>query len=85
MPMISRTAAMTISSLLLAHIGGSAQPAYSGTAQALHVTSRDGTRIAYDTWGKGPAVILVNGALAERSGNCGARSTAGDPLDGVQL
>jgi len=33
------------------------------------VTSRDGTRIAYDTWGKGPALILVNGALADRSGN----------------
>ena len=35
----------------------------------MHLTSRDGTRIAYDTWGKGPAVILVNGALADRSGN----------------
>jgi pimeloyl-ACP methyl ester carboxylesterase len=35
----------------------------------MHVTSRDGTRIAYDTWGKGPAVILVNGALSERSSN----------------
>jgi pimeloyl-ACP methyl ester carboxylesterase len=31
--------------------------------------SRDGTRIAYDTWGKGPAVIVVNGALSERSSN----------------
>lgn len=30
-------------------------------------TSRDGTRIAYDKSGKGPAVILVNGALATRS------------------
>ena len=32
-------------------------------------TSRDGTRIAYDKWGKGPAVILVNGALSDRSSN----------------
>lgn len=31
--------------------------------------SRDGTRIAYDRVGNGPAVILVNGALADRSGN----------------
>ena len=31
------------------------------------VTSRDGTRIAYDKVGKGPAVILVSGALAARS------------------
>jgi pimeloyl-ACP methyl ester carboxylesterase len=37
--------------------------------KAMYVNSRDGTRIAYDTWGKGPAVILVNGALADRSGN----------------
>jgi pimeloyl-ACP methyl ester carboxylesterase len=33
------------------------------------VTSRDGTRIAYDKSGNGPAVIVVNGALAERSSN----------------
>lgn len=31
------------------------------------VTSQDGTQIAYDRVGKGPAVILVNGALATRS------------------
>ena len=31
------------------------------------VTSRDGTRIAYDKLGKGPAVIVVSGALSERS------------------
>lgn len=30
------------------------------------VTSKDGTRIAYDRTGEGPAVILVNGALAYR-------------------
>lgn len=31
------------------------------------VTSKDGTQIAYDKSGKGPAVILVNGAFATRS------------------
>jgi pimeloyl-ACP methyl ester carboxylesterase len=49
--------------------------AYSqASAKSLHVekgkalTSRDGTRITYDQWGKGPAVILVGGALSDRSG-----------------
>lgn len=32
------------------------------------VTSRDGTRIAFDRAGKGPALILVGGALSDRSG-----------------
>ena len=31
------------------------------------VTSKDGTRIAYDQTGKGPTVILVAGALGERA------------------
>jgi pimeloyl-ACP methyl ester carboxylesterase len=31
------------------------------------VTSKDGTRIAYDRYGSGPAVILVGGALSYRS------------------
>lgn len=31
------------------------------------VTSKDGTKIAYDQLGKGPAVILVDGALAYRA------------------
>jgi pimeloyl-ACP methyl ester carboxylesterase len=43
----------------------SAQKSDKGTMQL--VTSRDGTRIAYEKLGKGPAVILVNGALATRS------------------
>jgi predicted amidophosphoribosyltransferase len=30
------------------------------------VTSRDGSRIAYDRFGSGPAVILVSGALGYR-------------------
>ena len=37
--------------------------------KAMNATSRDGTRIAYDTWGKGPAVIVVGGALSDRSGS----------------
>lgn len=31
------------------------------------VTSKDGTKIAFDRLGSGPAVILVNGALADRA------------------
>ena len=31
-----------------------------------HVVSRDGTRIAYETTGEGPAVILVDGAFCHR-------------------
>ncbi len=31
------------------------------------VTSKDGTKIAYDKEGEGPAVILVDGALCTRS------------------
>ncbi len=32
-----------------------------------NITSKDGTTIAYDQFGKGPAVILVDGALGSRS------------------
>lgn len=34
-----------------------------------HVTSEDGTSIAYDRQGSGPAVILVGGGLTDRSEN----------------
>ena len=34
-----------------------------------HVTSNDGTRIAYETAGSGPTVILVGGGLTDRSEN----------------
>lgn len=33
------------------------------------VTSKDGTRIAFDRAGQGPALVLVGGALSERSAN----------------
>lgn len=32
-----------------------------------HVTSKDGTTIAYERWGNGPALILVDGALCSRA------------------
>jgi pimeloyl-ACP methyl ester carboxylesterase len=74
MPAASRTF-VTIFSLAgllsLAFVAKGQTPAGAQpqNGKAMHVTSRDGTRIAYDTWGKGRAVILVNGALADRSGN----------------
>jgi pimeloyl-ACP methyl ester carboxylesterase len=67
MPTISRTLVMTVSSLLLFSLAFSAKGETAATAK--QVTSRDGTRIAYDRWGKGPAVIIVNGALSDRSSN----------------
>jgi len=33
------------------------------------VTSKDGTTIAYDRRGSGPAVVLVDGGLVDRSEN----------------
>jgi pimeloyl-ACP methyl ester carboxylesterase len=45
-----------------------AQRADKGKAMQ-RVTSKDGTQIAYDKSGKGPALILVNGAFATRSSN----------------
>jgi pimeloyl-ACP methyl ester carboxylesterase len=41
------------------------QTCAAGTTQ--HVTSKDGTRIAFDRTGDGPAVILVDGAFMNRS------------------
>ncbi|HEX6033481.1 MAG TPA: alpha/beta hydrolase [Anaerolineales bacterium] len=40
------------------------------------VTSKDGTKIAYDRWGDGPAVILVDGALQYRAFDQGMVSLA---------
>ena len=59
---------------ILIHVGcdsnhketaGTENPDKADTMQT--VTSKDGTKIAYDKTGQGPAVILVNGALATRS------------------
>lgn len=60
----------------LACLAGLLSLAFLASAQAApavekgnSVTSRDGTRIAYDKWGKGPALIVVGGALSDRSGS----------------
>lgn len=37
-------------------------------ARAGFVTSEDGTRVAYEKVGKGPALVLVGGALSDRNG-----------------
>ena len=36
---------------------------------ARSITSKDGTRIAYDRQGQGPALILIGGALSDRAGS----------------
>lgn len=41
------------------------------------VRSKDGTTIAYDRFGKGPALILVNGATATRADAAGAAESLG--------
>ena len=61
MPTTSRVLVMTIGLWSLAFAANGQNPPES-------VTSRDGTRIAYEKWGKGPAVILVGGALSDRAG-----------------
>ncbi|MES2960189.1 MAG: alpha/beta hydrolase [Pseudomonadota bacterium] len=49
---------------------GSSEAQRDGKEKVMHaVASRDGTRIAYDKRGEGPALILVSGALSERSSN----------------
>jgi hypothetical protein len=46
-------------------------------AIAMQVTSRDGTRIACERVGDGPAVILVDGAIGFRNGAHGADGAGG--------
>jgi pimeloyl-ACP methyl ester carboxylesterase len=41
------------------------------TATLSHVTSRDGTRIAFERLGSGPAVVLVCGGSVDRTSNAG--------------
>ncbi|WP_284617684.1 alpha/beta fold hydrolase [Aquabacterium humicola] len=43
-------------------------PARAQARSAHTLTSHDGTRLAYDKRGRGPALILVGGALSDRSG-----------------
>ena len=42
------------------------------------VTSKDGTRIAYDQVGRGPAVVLVSGGSVDRSSNASLASALAD-------
>ena len=63
-PFLSRTACFC-GLLALAVFAYGQVPAQKG--KAMFVESRDGTRIAYDKVGKGPAVVVVNGALSARS------------------
>jgi pimeloyl-ACP methyl ester carboxylesterase len=57
--------------LSLSFLAKAQAPAKAQRTEKAHpmqtATSRDGTRIAFDKRGRGPAVILVNGALADRS------------------
>ena len=53
--------------LALASLAHAQPPAAQAKAPQV-VKSRDGTRIAYDKWGQGPAVIVVGGALSDRRG-----------------
>jgi pimeloyl-ACP methyl ester carboxylesterase len=72
-PTVSRTTC--IAGLLLVaafaegQIPAKAQKSEKAKTTMQQVTSQDGTRIAYEKSGKGAAVILVNGALATRSGS----------------
>ena len=45
------------------------QKAVEGAEALRHATSKDGTHIAFDRTGQGPALILVGGALSQRSDN----------------
>jgi pimeloyl-ACP methyl ester carboxylesterase len=55
---------MLLKSLCLA---GLMSIAVVAKGETTHVTSKDGTRIAYEKFGKGPALIIVNGALSDRT------------------
>ena len=70
-PVLFRSACL-VGLLSLAFLANAQTPAEAqrvNKGKTMQVTSRDGTRIAYDRRGNGPAVIVVNGALADRSGN----------------
>ncbi|HEU5133592.1 MAG TPA: alpha/beta hydrolase [Steroidobacteraceae bacterium] len=63
MPKISHTLIMTLGLMSLAFV------ANGQGAKPMQVTSRDGTRIAFEKWGSGPALIIVGGALSDRAGS----------------
>lgn len=62
--------AALLSLAAIANGQAAAEAAGVGNAKTTQVVkSRDGTQITYDKWGKGPAVIVVNGALSDRAGS----------------
>src|SRR5688572_29945506 len=72
LPMFFRTTCLAglLSIAFLAHGQAPANPQPADKGRSMQqVTSQDGTRIAYDKSGKGPALIIVTGALASRSGH----------------
>lgn len=69
-PVLFRTACLAgfLSLVLFANAQGPAKPQSVDKGKTMQQAfSKDGTRIAYDKMGKGPAVIVVNGALSTRS------------------
>lgn len=69
---VFRTACRAVLLSLGFFAGGQVAAAEQGTDKVetvQRVTSKDGTRIAYEKSGSGPALLLVNGALATRSGS----------------
>jgi len=67
MPILSRTRSACVAALALAAAGHALAEA-PDFERGKTVTSRDGTRIAFDQWGRGLPVIVVGGALSDRSG-----------------
>lgn len=65
--MFRRTLVMTISTLSLPLFAPTVAQTDQGVAVDI-VTSKDGTAIAFEQSGKGPPVILIASALADRSG-----------------
>src|SRR5258706_5610227 len=54
--------------LIISSVTKSAEEPYSKENSMPHVTSKDGTIIAFDQIGQGPAFILVGCVLGDRSG-----------------
>lgn len=65
----------SVALLALSHSSAAAPPSDPPRT----VTSRDGTRIAYDKVGEGPALVIIGGALSDRRGGAElAQSLAND-------